>query len=62
MLEACRKYDVKRFVFSSSSSVYGDAEEVPTSENCKLNPISPYAIHKLIGEQYCKLYSLGIPI
>ena len=37
MLEACRKYDVKRFVFSSSSSVYGDAEEVPTSENCKLN-------------------------
>ena len=57
MLEACRKYDVKRFVFSSSSSVYGDAEEVPTSENCKLNPMSPYAIHKLIGEQYCKLYS-----
>ena len=57
MLEACRKYDVKRFVFSSSSSVYGDVEEVPTSENCKLNPMSPYAIHKLIGEQYCKLYS-----
>ena len=57
MLEACRKYDVQRFVFSSSSSVYGDAEEVPTSENCKLNPMSPYAIHKLIGEQYCKLYS-----
>ena len=57
MLEACRKYSVKRFVFSSSSSVYGDAEEVPTSENCKLNPMSPYAIHKLIGEQYCKLYS-----
>jgi len=57
MLEACRKYDVKRFIFSSSSSVYGDAEEVPTSENCKLNPMSPYAIHKLIGEQYCKLYS-----
>ena len=59
MLEACRKYDVKRFVFSSSSSVYGDVEQkdLPTSESADLNPMSPYAIHKLIGEQYCKLYS-----
>ena len=57
ILESCRESGVKRLVFSSSSSVYGDAEEVPTSENCKLNPMSPYAIHKLIGEQYCKLYS-----
>ena len=57
VLEGCRKYGISRLVFSSSSSVYGDAEEVPTSENCKLNPISPYALHKLIGEQYCKLYS-----
>ena len=57
VLEGCRKYGISRLVFSSSSSVYGDAEEVPTSENCKLNPMSPYALHKLIGEQYCKLYS-----
>ena len=57
MLEACRIYGVKRFVFSSSSSVYGDAEQLPTTEECSLNPISPYALHKLIGEQYCKLYS-----
>mgnify|MGYP000038069469 FL=1 len=59
MLEVCRKYGVKRFVFSSSSSVYGDVEEkdLPTSENSKLNPMSPYALHKLVGEQYCKLYS-----
>ena len=57
MLELCRIYGVKRFIFSSSSSVYGDAEQVPTTEECKLNPISPYALHKLIGEQYCKLYS-----
>ena len=57
VLEGCRKHGVSRLVFSSSSSVYGDAEEVPTSENCKLNPMSPYALHKLIGEQYCKLYS-----
>jgi len=59
MLEVCRKYGVKRFVFSSSSSVYGDVEEkdLPTSENSELNPMSPYALHKLVGEQYCKLYS-----
>ena len=59
MLEVCRKYGVKRFVFSSSSSVYGDVEEkdLPTSEDAELNPMSPYALHKLVGEQYCKLYS-----
>jgi len=57
VLEACRMNGVKRLVFSSSSSVYGDAEQVPTTEECKLNPISPYALHKYIGEEYCKLYS-----
>ena len=57
VLEACRKHKVKRLVFSSSSSVYGDAEQVPTNELCPLDPISPYALHKLVGEQYCKLYS-----
>ena len=57
VLEACRKAGVKRFVFSSSSSIYGDAEQVPTTEECKLNPISPYALHKYVGEEYCKLYS-----
>ena len=59
MLDVCRKYGVKRFVFSSSSSVYGDVreEDLPTSENSELNPMSPYALHKLVGEQYCKLYS-----
>ena len=52
-----KKFNVKRFVFSSSSSVYGDAEQVPTTEETPLNPMSPYALHKLIGEQYCTLYS-----
>ena len=56
MLMLANKLKVKRFVFSSSSSVYGDAK-VPTSENHLLNPLSPYALNKLIGEQYCKLYS-----
>ena len=57
LLLACRDSGVKRFVFSSSSSVYGDTEQVPTNEQCSTEPMSPYAIHKLIGEQYCKLYS-----
>jgi len=59
LLKVCVDCDVKRFVFSSSSSVYGDVEEkdLPTSEDANLNPMSPYALHKLIGEQYCKLFS-----
>ena len=57
ILEASRLAGVKRFVFSSSSSIYGDTKQLPTLENSDLNPISPYALHKLIGEQYCQLYS-----
>tara|TARA_A100001201_G_C4088571_1_gene201328 strand:+ start:143 stop:1042 length:900 start_codon:yes stop_codon:yes gene_type:complete len=56
LLVAARDAGVKRVVFSSSSSIYGDAK-VPTSEEHPKNPISPYALHKLIGEQYCKLFS-----
>jgi UDP-glucose 4-epimerase len=56
LLVAAQDAGVKRFVFSSSSSVYGEAS-VPTSEEHPMNPISPYALHKLIGEQYCKLFS-----
>ena len=57
LLVAARDAGVKRFVFSSSSSVYGNVEQLPTPEGYELNPISPYALHKLIGEQYCKLFS-----
>jgi UDP-glucose 4-epimerase len=57
LLKASVDYGVKRFVFSSSSSVYGNVEQLPTPEEHELNPISPYALHKLIGEQYCKLFS-----
>jgi len=48
---------VHRFIYSSSSSVYGNVEQLPTPEEHKLNPMSPYALQKLIGEQYCKLFS-----
>lgn len=57
VLNICEESGVKRFVFSSSSSVYGDTKQLPTSEETSLNPMSPYALHKLLGEQYCTLYS-----
>ena len=57
MLEVSKLIGAKRFVFSSSSAVYGNPKYTPIDENHPLNPLSPYALHKLIGEQYCKLYS-----
>ena len=51
------EFGIKRFVYSSSSSVYGDTTELPSMETSILNPMSPYALQKLIGEQYCKLFS-----
>jgi len=48
---------LKKFVFSSSSSVYGDQKTFPIKEDAPKNPQSPYALQKLIGEQYVKLYS-----
>ena len=57
MLDCSRKYGVKRFIYSSSSSVYGNVKNLPTSEKQELNPLSPYALQKLMGEQYCKLFS-----
>lgn len=57
MLKSAVDAKVSRFVYSSSSSVYGNVEQLPTPESHKLNPLSPYALQKLIGEQYCKLFS-----
>lgn len=57
VLEASRINGVKRLIFASSSSIYGDPDSLPTSENAQINPMSPYATHKYIGEVYLKLYS-----
>ena len=57
ILELSKKSGVKRFIFSSSSSVYGNPKYTPIDENHPISPLSPYALHKLVGEQYCKLYS-----
>ncbi|MDX9702724.1 MAG: SDR family oxidoreductase [Candidatus Auribacterota bacterium] len=56
MLIGARDAGVKRFVFSSSSSIYGDSEVMPKVETMTPNPISPYGIHKLTGEYYCKVF------
>ena len=58
LLMACKDFGVKRFVFSSSSSVYGDQESLPLKETMVPNPMSPYALHKLVGEYYCHLFNL----
>jgi UDP-N-acetylglucosamine/UDP-N-acetyl-alpha-D-glucosaminouronate 4-epimerase len=56
LLEACRDAQVRRIVFAASSSAYGDTEVLPKREDMPANPLSPYALQKLIGEGYCKLY------
>jgi len=58
LLELCRDFKVRRFIFSSSSSVYGGAKKLPTKESENLpNPRSPYAAHKYAGEILCRLAS-----
>jgi UDP-N-acetylglucosamine/UDP-N-acetylgalactosamine 4-epimerase len=57
MLEAARQKEVKKFVYASSSSVYGDEPNLPKQEGREGNLLSPYALTKLVDEEYGKLYS-----
>jgi UDP-glucose 4-epimerase len=59
LLEACRSAGVRRVVYSSSSSVYGDTPVLPKAENAEPLPRSPYAASKLSGEQYVLAYARG---
>jgi nucleoside-diphosphate-sugar epimerase len=56
LLEASKQAGVKRFVFASSSSVYGDTPELPKREDMWPDPLSPYAVTKLACEKYCKVF------
>jgi nucleoside-diphosphate-sugar epimerase len=56
VIESCRKAGVRRLVYAASSSAYGDTEVLPKIEEMSPNPLSPYALQKLVGERYCKLY------
>lgn len=57
VLEAARRMKVKKVVYSSSSSIYGDQNKYPFKENMLPNLMSPYALHKYAGELYCQMYS-----
>ena len=57
LLVKAKDKKVKRFIFASSSSVYGNVKQFPQKEDVVLDPISPYATTKLVGEKYCRLFS-----
>ncbi len=57
VLEAARRQGVRRVVYASSSSVYGDRPELPKREDQPPHPISPYAVSKAAGEQYAQVWT-----
>lgn len=56
VLESAKERGVQRLVFMSTSALYGEQCQYPTPEDVEPHPMSPYAVSKLIGEQYCKMY------
>jgi UDP-glucose 4-epimerase len=56
LLEAAREQGVRRFIYASSSSVYGDTDELPMRETSRPQPLSPYGVTKLAAEHLCQLY------
>jgi UDP-glucose 4-epimerase len=56
ILFSAREERVKRVIYASSSSIYGDTPTLPKHEEMPSNPLSPYALQKYIGEQYCRLF------
>jgi UDP-glucose 4-epimerase len=63
VLEACRKFGVKKVVYSASSSCYGIPDDYPTKETAEIRPQYPYALTKYLGEQlvmhWCQIYDLS---
>ncbi len=57
LLDAARDAGVKRVVYASSSSIYGPDPELPAREHMAPHPVSPYAVSKLAGENYCHVFS-----
>jgi UDP-glucose 4-epimerase len=57
VLKAAADAGVRRVVYASSSSVYGGAEQLPTPESAPTLPRSPYAVSKLVGEHYCRVFT-----
>jgi nucleoside-diphosphate-sugar epimerase len=63
LLEACKRVRVTKVVYASSSSVYGDTDDLPMREDGGTRPVSPYGVSKLAAEHLCYLYwkAFGIP-
>ncbi len=63
LLEACRRIDLKKFVYASSSSIYGDTDDLPMRETSMPKPVSPYGVSKLAAEHLTWLYfkNYGLP-
>jgi nucleoside-diphosphate-sugar epimerase len=63
LLEAAREVPLKKLVYASSSSIYGNAETYPTPETVRPAPVSPYGVTKLAAEHLCELYrgAYGVP-
>ena len=57
VLVAARDAGVKRLVYAGSSSAYGDTPTLPKREDMPTNPLSPYALQKLVGEKYCQMFT-----
>ena len=57
ILKAANEAEVDNVVFSSSSLVYGRVDDEMVSENSTLNPLTPYAVSKIAGEFYCKMFA-----
>jgi len=64
LLEAARQTGLERFVYFSSAAVYGDTVQVPIAEQHPVEPLSPYGVSKLTGEQYALMYhrAFGLPV
>jgi nucleoside-diphosphate-sugar epimerase len=56
LLDACRRHALRKVIYASSSSIYGNAESHPTSESTCPHPVSPYGVTKLAGEHLCEVY------
>jgi nucleoside-diphosphate-sugar epimerase len=63
VLVAAQRAGVKRLVYAASSSAYGNTPTLPKREDMPPNPLSPYALQKLVGEQYCQMFTrlYGLP-
>jgi nucleoside-diphosphate-sugar epimerase len=57
LLLAARDQKIRRLVYAASSSAYGDQPDLPKRENMRPDPLSPYAVAKLVGEYYCQVFT-----